>query len=435
VAVIAAGAVHPSAMSDFELAAVILTLTAALAYLNARFVRLPSAIGLMTIALAGSLIVIGLDAAGVSDVAPRIEEVLDALDFDHALLHGMLGLLLFAGALHVDLSDLAEQKWTISLLALGGTVASTALVGLGSYLVLDALGVPLPLVYCVLFGSLISPTDPIAVLGILKSAGAPRNLEVIIVGESLFNDGVGVVVFLAVLGVATGGDVGAAGVAHLFVQEALGGAAFGLAIGYVGYRFLRSIDVYQVEILITLAMVFGGYAAAEALHLSAPIAAVVAGLLVGNQGRRFAMSDVTREHVDTFWELIDEILNAVLFLVIGLEVIHLTVDRHLALAAVAMVPLVLVARMISVGLPVFFMRDFRRRTPGSLRILTWGGLRGGISVALALSLPAGREREIILVITYAVVVFSILVQGLSLGRLVRSATRRRGVAAAIAGAE
>ena len=406
-------------MTDFQLAAVLLTLTAGLAYVNARLLRLPAAIGLMAIALVGSLVVIGVDATGVAELAPRIESLLDALDFDDALLHGMLGLLLFAGALHVDLGELAEQKWTITAMAIGGTVLSTALVGTAAWFALDLVGVPLPFIQCLLFGSLISPTDPIAVLGILKSAGAPRRLEITITGESLFNDGVGVVIFLAVLGVAAGGDVDAGEVGLLFAQEALGGVGFGLIVGYLGFRLLRSIDQYSVEILITLAMVFGGYAAAEALHVSAPIAAVVSGLLVGNHGRRLAMSDATREHLDTFWELIDEILNAVLFLVIGLEVVRLEVSGPLLTAAAIAIPMVLLARLIAVGVPLAMLPGYRRSAPGALAILTWGGLRGGISVALALSLPPGPARETILVITYVVVVFSVLIQGLTLGRVIR----------------
>jgi monovalent cation:H+ antiporter, CPA1 family len=411
-------------MTDFQVAAILLTLTAALAYLNARLFKLPSAIGLMAISLVGSIAVIGIDAAGVSAVAPRIADLLDALQFDEALLHGMLGLLLFAGALHVDLGDLAEQKWEITALAIVGTVLSTALVGGTTYVALDLLGMPLPFIFCLVFGALISPTDPIAVLGILKSAGAPPRLRVMITGESLFNDGVGVVVFLVLVGVATGGDVSAVEVTTLFVQEAAGGVVFGLLIGFAGYRLLRTIDQYSVEVLITLAMTFGGYAAAEALHLSAPITAVVSGLLIGNQGRRLAMSATTREHLDTFWELIDEILNAVLFLVIGLEVVHLHVSSDLAVAAAVIVPVVLIIRFVAVSTPLMAMPKFRRSAPGTLRVLTWGGLRGGISVALALSLPAGPEREVILVITYAVVVFSVLVQGLTLGRVIRAVVPR-----------
>jgi monovalent cation:H+ antiporter, CPA1 family len=301
-------------VSDFEVAAILVTLTAGLAYINARVLRLPSAIGLMATALLGSVIVLALDALQITDVAPRIAALLDQVNLSYALLHGMLGILLFAGALHVNLGDLRELRLPIAVLAVAGTALSTAAVGLASYVVLAVLGLDTRLVHCLLFGALISPTDPIAVLGILKAAKAPKSLEVTITGESLFNDGVGVVFFLAILGVAAGGEVSAGSIARLFIQEALGGAVFGIAVGYIGFRLLRSIDQYSVEVLITLAMVLGGYAAAEALHVSAPIGAVAAGLLIGNQGRALAMSDNTRDHVDTFWELIDEILNAILFL-------------------------------------------------------------------------------------------------------------------------
>jgi len=406
-------------MTDFQVAAILITLTAGLAYLNARVFRLPSAIGLMATALLGSVIVLVLDALQITEVAPRVAGLLDQVNLPYALLHGMLGILLFAGALHVDLDDLREFRLPIAVLSIFGTAVSTAVVGVASYFLLGVLGLDVPLVHCFLFGALISPTDPIAVLGILKAAKAPKSLEVTITGESLFNDGVGVVFFLAILGIAAGGEVSAPAIARLFVQEAIGGAAFGLAIGYVGFRLLRSIDQYSVEILITLAMVLGGYVAAEALHVSAPIAAVAAGVLIGNQGRAFAMSDTTRDHLDTFWELIDEILNAVLFLLIGLEVVHLRLSTELVIAGAVMIPVVLAARWLSVAGPVAAMGGFRRRAPGAVALLTWGGLRGGISVALALSLPNGPERDVILVITYFVVVFSILIQGTTLGRLAR----------------
>jgi CPA1 family monovalent cation:H+ antiporter len=373
----------------------------------------------MATALLGSLFILALDAAGVTEVAPRVTELLDQVNLSYALLHGMLGILLFAGALHVNLGDLREFRLPIIVLALVGTVLSTAFVGFGSYLVLSTLGLDVALVHCFLFGALISPTDPIAVLGILKAAKAPRSLEITITGESLFNDGVGVVVFLAILGVATGGEVSAGSIARLFIQEAIGGAVFGIVIGYLGFRLLRSIDQYSVEILITLAMVLGGYVAAEHLHVSAPIAAVAAGLLIGNQGRALAMSDTTRDHLDTFWELIDEILNAVLFLLIGLEVVHLQLTAELLVASAIMIPLVLLARWLSVAGPLAALPAFRAKARGAVALLTWGGLRGGISVALALSIPNGPARNVILVITYCIVVFSILIQGTTLGRLVR----------------
>jgi monovalent cation:H+ antiporter, CPA1 family len=410
-------------MTDFQVAAILISLTAVLAYINARVFRLPSAIGLMATALAGSFVVLVLDAAGITEVAPRIHGLLDKVDLSYALLHGMLGVLLFAGALHVDLGALRAHWAPIGVLALVGTLLSTALVATSTQLLFDALGYEVRFIDCLLFGALISPTDPIAVLGILKAANAPKSLEVTITGESLFNDGVGVVVFLVMFGVSVGGDVDGAEIAALFAQEALGGAAFGLALGYLGFRALRSIDQYSVEILITLAMVLGGYAAAEAIHVSAPIAAVVAGLMIGNQGRALAMSETTREHLDTFWELIDEILNAVLFLLIGMEIIHLRLSLELTVVALAVIPIVLVARLVSVAVPLAALRRFRRNTPGAIRLLTWGGLRGGISVALALSLPAGATRELILAVTYAVVVFSILIQGTTLGRIARRFSR------------
>ncbi len=406
-------------MTDFEVASILISLTAGLAYFNARVLRLPSAIGLMATALVGSLIVLGLDALDVTDVAPRVSALLDHVNLSYALLHGMLGLLLFAGALHVDLGDLRAYRLPITVLALGGTALSTAIVGVVSYFVLGAMGLELSLVHCLLFGALISPTDPIAVLGILKAAKAPKSLEVTITGESLFNDGVGVVFFLAIYGVAAGDEVTAGSILRLFVQEAIGGALFGMALGYVGYRLLKSIDQYSVEILITLAIVLGGYVAAENLHVSAPIAAVAAGLLIGNQGRAFAMSDTTRDHLDTFWELIDEILNAVLFLLIGLEVVRLQLGLELLVASAVMIPLVLFARWSSVAIPLAALPKFRGQARGAVTLLTWGGLRGGISVALALSLPSGPERNVILVITYSIVVFSILIQGTTLGRLTR----------------
>ncbi len=332
----------------------------------------------------------------------------------------MLSFLLFAGALHINLNDLAERKWSIGSLASVGVLLSTFLVGSAAWWLLGALGIGMPYLYCLLFGALISPTDPIAVLGLLKTAGAPKSLETKIAGESLFNDGVGIVVFLALLEVASGHHaVNAGEVTLLFVQEVVGGALFGLGLGYVAYRMLKSVDNYQVEVLITLALVFGGYALANSLHLSGPIAIVLAGLLIGNHGRAFGMSETTRHHLDVFWELIDEILNAVLFVLIGLEVMVLTFTRAHLVAGLLLIPIVLGARFVGVGIPITVLRLFRSFTPGAVRILTWGGLRGGISVALALSLPAGPERETILTVTYILVVFSIVVQGLTLQRLMR----------------
>jgi Na+:H+ antiporter len=406
-------------MSLFDVLAILLTLTALFSYVNYRYIRLPTTIGVMLVSLIASLAILALDFLHAGLAAP-VERLLAQVDFDEAVLHGMLSFLLFAGALHVDLEDLTRQKWAIAVLATAGVLISTALVGLSMWVVLGALGVAVPLTYALVFGALISPTDPIAVLGILKAAGVPRDLETKIAGESLFNDGVGIVVFLALAGLAARGhEPSGAGVALLFVHEALGGAVLGLAAGWLCYVLLKRVDQYTVEILLTLALVSGGYALGEALHVSAPIAVVVAGLFIGNRGRLFAMSDETREHLDAFWELIDEILNAVLFVLIGMEIL---VVGHVAahwLAGAIAIPVVLGARLAAVGLPLNVLRPFRSFSPHAVKILTWGGLRGGISVALALSLPHSPARDVILTMTYLVVVFSILVQGLTLRRLVR----------------
>ena len=414
-------------MSIINMLAILITLAALLSYINYKFVKLPTTIGLLLISLLLSLGIIFVGNMGV-DIETPAKTILAQIDFNETLMNGMLSALLFAGALHVHLDQLEKQKWVVAVLASIGVVTSTFLVGFAAYYLFPLFGLEIPLIYCLLFGALISPTDPIAVLGILKTVGAPKSLETKIAGESLFNDGVAVVVFLVMLGFVTSGDPHQAAGHHaefsigavltLFAQEAIGGAVFGLVIGYIVYKMLASIDNYQVEVLLTLALVLGGYSLAMALHISGPIAVVVAGLLIGNSGRRLAMSDKTREHLDTFWELIDEILNAILFVLIGLEVLILTVEQHYLWAGLLMIPVTLLARFIAVGAPIKLMQRTRSFSPRVIRILTWGGLRGGISIALALSLPAGPEREALLVITYVIVVFSILVQGLTVGRLV-----------------
>jgi CPA1 family monovalent cation:H+ antiporter len=304
-----------------------------------------------------------------------------------------------------------------------GVLISTAIIGVATWWLFAALGHPIPFIWCLVFGALISPTDPIAVLAIMKSAGTEASLRIKMTGESLLNDGVGVVVFLVILGLAAGGaDATPAGAAILFVREALGGALFGLAIGWAAYQMLKSVDNYQVEVLVTLALVMGGYALATALHLSGPIAIVVAGLLIGNHGRRFAMSKKTTENLDTFWELIDEIMNAVLFVLIGLEVLLITFNAEFGWAALLVIPVVLGARLAAVSIAALMPWLRHEFPPRVIGLLTWGGLRGGISIALALSLPAGPERSALITVTYIVVVFSILVQGLTLSRLLRRAS-------------
>lgn len=404
--------------------AILITITALFSYVNIRYIGLPVSIGVMVIALGLSLLVNVLSWAGFHIEDP-VRNVLLQIDFDKTLLQGMLSFLLFAGALHININDLAEKKWSIATLATLGTLMSTFLVGTATWGILNWFGIDLSYIYCLLFGALISPTDPIAVLGILKTAGVPKSLETKIAGESLFNDGVGIVVFLIILEMATGAlDVSLAHVGTLFVQEALGGVVFGLVLGYLGYLLLKSVDNYQVEILLTLAIAAGGYALAGALHLSGPIAIVCAGLLIGNQGRHLGMSDETRFRMDAFWELIDEILNALLFVLIGLEVLVVHISSSLLWAMLLIILAVLVSRFIAISIPISLLRTFKRFTPGAISILTWGGLRGGISVALALSLPAGPQRDIILAMAYSVVVFSIVVQGLSLGKFVKAIMAR-----------
>ena len=408
-------------MEMLDLCALLLSLAAIFSYINFRFIKLPTTIGVMLIAMLISVSLVVLGHCGFEGIQNRATAVLEGIDFNKALMHGMLSFLLFSGALHVNLEDLAKHKWIISILATFGVVMSTFIVGGAAWVVFLIIGIKLPFIYCLLFGSLIAPTDPIAVIGILKKAGVPKSLETKITGESLFNDGVAVVVFLVIMGIIAGGhDVTVGHIMLLFIEEAIGGIFFGFVIGWIAYRMLKSVDNYQVEVLLTLALVMGGYALAHAIHVSGPIAMVVAGIFIGNRGRLFAMSEKTREHLDSFWELMDEILNAVLFLLIGLEVLVIATKGSYLIAGLTMIPVVLFARFISVGIPVTFMRRIRNFSPNAVKIMTWGGLRGGISVALALSVPSGPEREALLTITYIIVVFSILVQGLTIARLVDS---------------
>ena len=406
-------------MSLFDIIAVLITLTALFSYINYCYLKLPTTIGVMLIGLVMSVALILLKIVGL-DFTTQAQLIISEIDFNQTLMQGMLSFLLFAGALHINLDDLAKQKWLISSLATVGVVFSTFIIGTLFWLLLIWVDINLAYIYCLLFGALISPTDPIAVLAILRTVGAPKSLETKITGESLFNDGVGVVVFILVASIAIGGnDVTAGSVITLFLEEVIGGVIYGLVLGFITYWMMKQVDNYQVEILLTLALVTGGYASAIALHISGPIAVVVAGLMIGNHGRLLAMSSVTQEHLDTFWELIDEILNAILFVLIGLEVLILNFSFNILGIGMLTILIVLLGRFISVGLPVILLRYRQEFSPHAIKILTWGGLRGGISVALALSIPASPEREIILSVTYCVVVFSILVQGLTIGKLIR----------------
>ena len=407
----------------FNVAVICLVVTALLAYVNHRFVGLPTSIGVMTIALLLSLALIGLNQLGFNELHDYEVSLLASIDFSDVLMQGMLSMLLFAGALHVDLSELRAFRWQIGLLAVVGTVISTVIVGYAMWFFLPWLGLELPLIYCLIFGALISPTDPIAVMGILKSAGAPKSLELVISGESLFNDGVGVVVFSLLVGTLALGEAPTLGGASLLLlREAGGGLIFGLLLGYVTYRLLRSIDSYEEEILLSLAAVLGGYALAMHLHISGPLAVVVAGLFIGNHGRALAMSDTTRQHLDMFWELLDAMLNSVLFVLIGMEALIIPFSPNIFVASLGAIVITLLARLLAVGAPVGIFKNQFALPKGSWQVLTWGGLRGGISVALALSLPTGDERNLVLALTYAIVIFSILAQGLSIGAVVRKTT-------------
>jgi CPA1 family monovalent cation:H+ antiporter len=417
-------------LSFFSLVSMLVALAAVASYLNYRYIKLPTTIGVMLVALVASLslVLVGPYTGGVREQAATL---VSQIDFNQVVLHGMLAFLLFAGSIQVSLEELAREWLPVALLAIFGMLVSTCIVGGVTWLVLGWLGLGIPFLHALLFGALISPTDPIAVLGIMKSVGAPRRLEVQVAGESLFNDGFAVVVFLVLLQLA-GLDGGAAGsgttepvaievgeVAMLLLEEVGGALVLALTAGMVAYQMLRRVDNYQVEILLTLALAMGLYALADALHLSAPIAVVIAGLFVGNQGRAFAMTEKTREHVDTFWELVDEILNVVLFLLIGLELLVLPIEPGWLMAGVLAIPVVLGARWLSVAAIMGPLSWVKTQAKGAIPVLTWGGLRGGISVALALSLPANDSRSLVLTLTYFVVVFSILVQGLTVGRVIR----------------
>jgi CPA1 family monovalent cation:H+ antiporter len=404
-------------MKLFNIIAILLTLSAAFGYLNHRFIRLPITIGTMLISMALSVAIVVL--GHFTPLASGIEEqwlaLVRSIDFDKTLLTGMLGFLLFAGALEIELEELLPRKWEVLLLATVGTAMSTMLIGAGAYGIAAWIGLPLSLLYCLLFGALISPTDPIAVLGILRAAGVPKRLESLISGESLFNDGVGVVIFVTLLGIASGGADASIGRSILFFfREFGGGVLFGLALGWAAFLLLRSIDNYHVEVLITLALVTGGYALAASFHISGPIAMVIAGLLIGNHGRRLAMSERTRQHLNTFWELVDQVLNSLLFVLIGLEVLIVTLSASIVAAGLLAVVAALAARFVSIGIPLAFLKRKNEYGGRALTILTWGGLRGGIAVALALTLPRGTERDTIVAMTYIVVVFSILVQGITI---------------------
>lgn len=406
-------------MTLFQTVTVLIALTALGGYLNHRILHLPPTIGLMVIALVSSLILVVLGETGVVEVH-RYARLVPSIDFSDLVFHGFLAFLLFAGALHVDLSDLYKVKWTVTVLSTLGTIISTLVIGALFWWVAYSLGHELRFIYALLFGALISPTDPIAVLGIIKKAGAPKDMETRITGESLFNDGVGAVIFLTILGIATGGsEPGVAGVSWFFVRQTLGGIGLGWLLGWIVFRLLRKIDDYQVEVLLSVALCMCSYAFADAIHMSGPIAVVVAGLFLGNNAKDLAMSEQTQKYLGTFWQLIDEILNSLLFLLIGLEILAIKETGAYLVLGLLGIACVLVGRYISVMIPIRIMSFVVSFPKGTITLLTWGGLRGALSIALVFLLPLGQARELILTTTYIVVIFSILVQGLTFGPLLR----------------
>ncbi len=418
-------------MGTFATFSLLIVIAALFAYVNFRVLKLPSSIGLMFLALLFSVLLVAVGKM-MPHVLGDMQSLVQHLDLSRLLMNNMLGFLLFAGAIHIKLDVLRQEKWAVMALSTVGVITSTMLVGTVMFYLLAAFGIPMEYLHCLLFGALISPTDPIAVLGILKEAKVPPSLEMKIAGESLFNDGVAVVVFLTILEISESPtSFGWSEVAVLFVQEAFGGIAFGLAIGYIAFVMMRSIDNYKVEVLLSLAVVMGGYALAQALHVSGPLAMVAAGILIGNHGKKHAMSKITEEYVDKFWELIDEILNAMLFVLIGLELLVVKLDPiHFVVGGIAIV-LILVVRYVSVWVPAQLIRFKERMTPPTLLMLTWGGLRGGISIAMAISLGDTFDRGLWITLTYIVVTFSILVQGLTIGKLARRLAKRQKVQKAI----
>ena len=405
-------------MSAFDIAAILVVLAAFSGYLNHLYLRLPPTIGLVVIALVTSLMMLGLDALVPSlTIIDDIKSFVAKIDFYDALMNGMLGFILFAGALHVNFTDLRDQKWMVLLTATMGLLLSTAIIG-GVLWYLTGM----PLVVALVFGALISPTDPVAVLGMLKTIRVPRALQTKIAGESLFNDGVAVVIFLILAALAFGSDGHGAApmdVAKLFLQEAVGGAVLGALTGWLTCHLLKRVDEYVLEVMLTLALVMGTYALAMKLHMSGPIAVVLAGLFIGNAGFDYGMSARTRQHVENFWHLVDEILNAALFLLIGIEVLAIPFSSHDMPVVLACIPLVLLARTCAVATPMALLHRTHIFGRGTLPILVWGGLRGGISVALALSLPESEYKPIILAATYVVVIFSIVVQGMTMAPVIR----------------
>ncbi|MDE3020970.1 MAG: sodium:proton antiporter [Pseudomonadota bacterium] len=408
-------------MTLFQTVAIVLCLSAFAAYINYRYLHLPTTIGLMVVSLSISLVIVGFAATGLIDLS-GVDRFVKSINFYQLILNGLLAFFLFAGAMHVNFAELKLQKWPVAVMATIGVFSATIITGGLFWLLTYFLDLHVSLLHALLFGALISPTDPISVLGIMKRMKTPKSLEIVITAESLFNDGVGVVVFLTLLQIALSHTQPAyLDISVFMLGEAAGGVAMGYVLGMMVSFFLREVDDYQIEILMTLALAAGGYALAELIHVSAPIAIVVSGLVIGNRGQNRAVSALVLERLDIFWELVDDILNAVLFMLIGLEVIALSPDRIFLVLGFFAIAVVLIGRLASIVLSAGIIRPIRHFTKGEIAVMTWAGLRGGLSMAMALSIPDIPGKRIILTVTYVVVVFSVLVQGLSLSAVIRRA--------------
>ena len=407
-------------MGVYHIISILIFLTAVFAYVNDRLIKWPPTIGIMVIALLSSILlaILGNLIPGISSKALLL---VSNINFEQVLMKIMLSFLLFAGALHIDANRLKKEFWPVMLMATAGTFISTFLVSIMAYYLFILFGLQIPYTYCLLFGALISPTDPIAVMGILKQAGIPKTLEMKIAGESLFNDGVGVVVFLTIFEVAVNGidKFSVGNTAVLFLKEAVGGILFGAVLGYLAHLLIKSIDNYRVEVLITLTVVMCGYSVADYFHLSGPLAIIIAGIIMGTKGKIDGLSETSRDYLGKFWDLTDEIFNAILFLLIGLEMLVIKVNPTIVIIGGVMIIVVLLARLLCVALPVMFLKIWMKFENNAILMLTWGGLRGGLSVAMALSIPEAMHRDEFVLITYIIVVFSIIVQGLTIGTLAR----------------
>ncbi|WP_413533585.1 cation:proton antiporter [Empedobacter brevis] len=400
---------------------VLIVLAALFSYANLRFLKLPGTIGIMIIAMLVSVAIRLLGDSYFPDATKDFFQLFNSLDFNEILMGAMLNFLLFAGAMHVNILDLKSLRWTIATYATISVVLSAFIISGILFYLAPYFGIQIPYIYCLLFGTLISPTDPIVVLGILKQAKVPKVIETKITGESLFNDGVAVVMFAVVLQIATnpGFNADFASISKLFLMEAGGGILLGLLLGFTAANAMKKIDDYKVSVLITLSIVMGGFLIAKELHISSPLAMVIAGLIIGNYGKKVAMSKTTQDYLTKFWELIDEIMNAILFLFIGFELLLIEDLMGQILLGIAAIFIVLLARMFSIVIPARTILRKHTYSKGSLIVLVWGGIRGGVSIALVLSMPNSEWKDLLLEITYIVVLFSIVIQGLTVGKVAR----------------